>query len=270
MAERRMFAKTIIDSDAFLDMPLSAQSLYFHLSMRADDDGFINNPKKIQRMIGASDDDFKILLMKNFVISFESGVVVIKHWRIHNYIRQDRKHDTKYFEEMSLLEVKENGAYTFMSDICQSSGGQLVDSCPTEDRLGKDSIGEVSIGKDSIGEDIVESKDSMSSDNDYEKIKRMWNTLDGLGDIKGIKALTDKRKMAIRARLKEYNMENFEEAIENIRHSDFLQGKHNGRPFVITFDWFIRPNNFPKVLEGNYTPSRGDHSERINQVDSWI
>ena len=84
MAERRMFAKTIIDSDAFLDMPLSSQSLYFHLSMRADDDGFINNPRKIQRMIGASDDDLKLLIAKRFIIPFESGIVVIKHWRIHS------------------------------------------------------------------------------------------------------------------------------------------------------------------------------------------
>ena len=84
MAERRMFAKTIIDSDLFLDMPMSTQLLYFHLSMRADDDGFINNPKKIQRMIGCSEDDLKMLIMKQFIIPFESGVVVIKQWRIHN------------------------------------------------------------------------------------------------------------------------------------------------------------------------------------------
>ena len=112
MAERRMFAKTIIDSDSFLDMPLSAQSLYFHLSMRADDDGFINNPKKIQRMIGASDDDFKLLFVKRFVIGFESGVVVIKHWRIHNYIRNDRYKETVYQDEKALLTLKENGSYT--------------------------------------------------------------------------------------------------------------------------------------------------------------
>ena len=112
MAERRMFAKTIIDSDAFLDMPMSTQALYFHLSMRADDDGFINNPKRIQRMIGASDDDLKLLIAKSFIIIFESGVVVIKHWRIHNYIRGDRKKDTTYKEEMALLNIKENGAYT--------------------------------------------------------------------------------------------------------------------------------------------------------------
>ena len=107
-----MFAKTIIDSDAFLDMPLSTQALYFHLSMRADDDGFINNPRKIQRMIGSSDDDLKLLLAKNFVIPFPTGVVVIKHWRIHNYIRADRKKDTAYPEEMEMLTVKKNGAYT--------------------------------------------------------------------------------------------------------------------------------------------------------------
>lgn len=112
MAERRMFAKTIIDSDAFLDMPLSAQALYFHLSMRADDDGFINNPKKIQRMVGASDDDCKLLLMKRFVIAFESGVVVIKHWKIHNYIQKDRYKPTIYQEEKKLLAEKENKAYT--------------------------------------------------------------------------------------------------------------------------------------------------------------
>jgi len=119
MAERRMFAKSIIDSDAFLDMPLSAQALYFHLSMRADDEGFINNHRKIQRMIGASEDDFKILIAKNFVILFESGVIVIKHWKIHNYIRSDRLISTNYQEEKNLLEVKENGAYTITGKLAE-------------------------------------------------------------------------------------------------------------------------------------------------------
>lgn len=91
MAERRMFAKAIIDSDAFLDMPLSTQALYFHLAMRADDEGFVGNPKKIQRMIGASDDDCRILISKRFILTFQSGIVVIKHWRIHNYILFSRE-----------------------------------------------------------------------------------------------------------------------------------------------------------------------------------
>jgi hypothetical protein len=148
MAQRRMFAKTIIDSDAFLDMPLSTQALYFHLSMRADDEGFINNPKKIQRMIGASDDDMKVLIAKSFIIPFESGIVVIKHWKIHNYIRGDRIKHTVYSEERQLLDIKDNGAYTYVADICQTDDSQMSVKC--QHRLGKDSIGKVREGKDSI------------------------------------------------------------------------------------------------------------------------
>ncbi len=143
-----MFAKTIIDSDAFLDMPMSTQALYFHLSMRADDDGFINNPKRIQRMIGASDDDLKLLIAKSFIITFESGVVVIKHWKIHNYIRSDRYKPTTYEDEKALLEEKDNKAYTLKSTLGIPNGYQM----DTQDRLGKDRLGKDSIGEDSIGE----------------------------------------------------------------------------------------------------------------------
>lgn len=138
MAERRMFAKTIIDSDAFLDMPLSAQALYFHLSMRADDDGFVNNPKKIQRMIGASDDDCRLLVSKRFVLTFESGVIVIKHWRIHNYIRNDRYKETVYTKEKSVLKLDKNNAYTEMD----TNGIPTVDQMETQVRIGKDSLKE--------------------------------------------------------------------------------------------------------------------------------
>lgn len=136
MAERRMFAKTIIDSDAFIDMPLSTQALYFHLSMRADDDGFINNPKKIQRMIGASDDDIKVLIAKRFIIPFESGIVVIKHWKIHNYIQNDRYKETVYLEEKAQLALKTNNAYTLDTGCIQD-----VSKLDTQVRLGKESIG---------------------------------------------------------------------------------------------------------------------------------
>lgn len=112
MAERRMFAKTIVDSDAFLDMPATSQLLYFHLSMRADDDGFINNAKKIIRMVRLNDDDFNILVAKKFIIPFESGIVVIKHWRIHNYIRNDRYKATKYVDEKSQLVITKNNSYS--------------------------------------------------------------------------------------------------------------------------------------------------------------
>jgi hypothetical protein len=143
MADRRMFSKNIIDSDAFLDMPLEAQALYFHLAMRADDDGFVNNPKKIIRMISSSEDSFKILVLKGFILPFESGIIVIKHWRIHNYIQKDRYKETVYQEERSLLSVKDNGAYTLDTECIQD--GYSLD---TQVRLGKESI-----GKDSLGED---------------------------------------------------------------------------------------------------------------------
>lgn len=121
MAERRMFTKKITESDAFLDMPSSSQMLYFHLSMNADDDGFVNNPKKIQRMCGAADDDFKLLLAKRFLLSFESGVIVIKHWKMHNYIQSDRYKPTDYIEEKSMLGIKQNKAYTFDKSQCIES-----------------------------------------------------------------------------------------------------------------------------------------------------
>ncbi|MGI9141999.1 MAG: hypothetical protein ACR2IJ_02305 [Fluviibacter sp.] len=135
MAERRMFAKTIIDSDAFLDMPLSTQALYFHLSMRADDDGFINNAKKIQRMLGCTDDDMKILLSKNFVIPFETGVCVIKHWKIHNLIQKDRYKPTIYNEHKNQITLKDNNVYT-LDTICI----QDVSSLETQVSIGKDSL----------------------------------------------------------------------------------------------------------------------------------
>jgi hypothetical protein len=137
MAERRMFAKTIIDSDAFIDMPVSSQNLYFHLSMRADDDGFINSPKKIMRMVNASDDDLRILCSKNFVIPFETGIVVIKHWKLHNYLRNDRYKPTVYQGEKSQLDIKDNGVYT----LGIPDGNQRYT--------------QVSIGKDRLVEDSI-------------------------------------------------------------------------------------------------------------------
>jgi len=112
MAQRRMFSLQIVDTDIFLEMPPSTQNLYFHLGMRADDDGFISNPKKIMKTVGAQEDDLKILFTKRFIIGFESGIIVIKHWRIHNYIAKDRYNETAYLEEKSLLDIKENGSYT--------------------------------------------------------------------------------------------------------------------------------------------------------------
>lgn len=150
MAERRMFAKTIIDSDMFLDMPLSTQALYFHLSMRADDDGFINNPRKVQRMIGGSDDDLKVLILKRFILPFDSGVVVIKHWKIHNYIRNDRYKETVYKDERALLEVKENGAYT------EVGTNGIPDGIPSDNQPGYQMETQVRLGEDRVRKELGE------------------------------------------------------------------------------------------------------------------
>lgn len=135
MAQRRMFSKKITDTDTFLDMPLSSQALYFHLNMHADDDGFVSNAKTIKRMIGSSDDDLKLLLAKQFIFAFESGVVVIKDWKIHNYIRKDTYNATIYGNEKEQLEQDENGSYTLRP--------RAVDDPSPQVRLGK-----VRLGKD--------------------------------------------------------------------------------------------------------------------------
>lgn len=175
MAQRRMFAKKITESDAFLDMPMSSQCLYFHLAMNADDEGFVNNPKKLQRMIGATDDDVKVLLAKRFIISFDSGVIVIKHWRMHNYIQSDRFRKTDYVEERSQLVVKDNNSYKLISDNVEVSTMypkciQNVSKMDTQ----------YSIDKDSIDKNIVSSSppanvdNSLSLSDEFEKLWKLY------------------------------------------------------------------------------------------------
>ena len=182
MAERRMFAKSIVMSDAFLDMPLSARCLYFTLGMLADDDGFVSNPKSIIRQCGASEDDLKVLIGKKFVLWFETGVIVIKHWRMNNYLRNDRHNKTTYIEEMQFLGIDEKGAYT-------TNPEKMVDGIPHDNHLTaggiphgnhletQDSIGKDSIGKDRIDKDkpvrhkYGEYKNVLLTDEQYEKLK---------------------------------------------------------------------------------------------------
>lgn len=156
MAEKRMFTMKIIDSDDFLEMPMSTQALYFHLNMRADDDGFINNPKRIIRTVNASEDDMKLLITKRFVLAFESGVIVIKHWRMHNAIRKDRYHPTQYTEEMETLEIKQNGAYTEhdnqLATNWQPHGNQLATTWELNDNQ---TVSESSIGKNRVGKNSL-------------------------------------------------------------------------------------------------------------------
>ena len=160
MAEKRMFSNQIVDSDAFLSMPLSSQALYFHLNMKGDDEGFVNNPIRIARAIGSNDDDLKLLILKNFVLSFESGIIVIKHWKLHNWIRNDRVKPTAYIDEKNMLEEKENKVYSFKkmdlssteNMLCQTNVSQLSDNC-------QHSIEEISIDKFSTKDICADSEE---------------------------------------------------------------------------------------------------------------
>lgn len=246
IAERRMFAKTIIDSDAFLDMPLSTQALYFHLSMRADDEGFVNNPKKIQRMIGAADDDAKMLIAKNFVIPFESGVVVIKHWKIHNYIRHDRLNETAYTEERSQLVLKDNGAY---SKVCQSSDGQLPDICQSDD-----SIGKVRLGKDRL--------DKNTHTDEINKIVSYLNEKTG----SKYRPNTDATKKHINARLDEgFTVDDFKTVID-IKTDEWLGDKDMQK--------FLRPQTLFGTKFESYlnqpVPSKKKESKGSDMADEEL
>ena len=233
MAERRMFAKTIIDSDAFLDMPTSTQNLYFHLAMRADDDGFINNPKKIARMVSASDDDLKILLGKHFLIGFETGVVVIKHWRLHNYIARDRYKETVYKEEFSRLALKENNSYTVKTDLQILTGQQCiqtvdkpyteciqdVDTLETQVRLGKERLGKEREEKESLPSKprSVYSPTDETVSTRFERHRAAWNYADLPGGRFSMLNMNSDDVSAVKTIYGAYSDDEIEQAIQNYK-----------------------------------------------------
>ena len=172
MAKRRMFSKIIIDSDDFLDMPASTQLLYFHLSMRADDDGFINKPKSIIRCCGGNNDDLKLLIAKNYIIAFDSGVIAIKDWKVHNFIPKDRYTETIFKEEKATLTLDENNSYTpciqnvYKVDTkCIQNAPEMYTECTQNVYTGKVREGKVSQGKDRV----VVVKDNVCDDDAEEE-----------------------------------------------------------------------------------------------------
>lgn len=265
MAEKRMFTKKITETDAFQEMPLSTQALYFHLNMNADDDGFVSNPRKITRMVGASDDDLKLLIIKRFVLTFDSsGVIVIKHWRMHNTLRMDRYHPTEYQEELAMLGLKTNGSYTNRLDcpeIKEMLGAPPVPNhgnhmATTWQPNGNSDLGldkGLDLGLDSdleegLGLDKETSKDC-ESENSVQTLVREWNRT-GFRPIERISKTSVRYKMA-KKRIEEYGIDKVLEALCRANKSDFLHGKSD-RGWEMDFDWFVKPSNFQKVLEGNY------------------
>jgi len=154
-----MFSDEITSTDAFLDMPKGSQLLYFHLGMNADDDGFIASPKMVMRVIGASDDELKVLFSKKFLLPFDSGVCVVKHWRINNQIRKDRYRETKYLKEKRGLYIRANGSYTFNSeDALPVPDGHFLPSGNHLATNGQPSIGKVRLGKVRLDNTVPEKK----------------------------------------------------------------------------------------------------------------
>ena len=293
MANKRMFTMKIVDTDAFLDMPLSTQCLYFHLNMRADDDGFIGNPKRIEKIIGANDDDLKLLIAKRFVILFDDGVIVIKHWRMHNTLSRDRYIETSYTDEKKKLLLKDNGSYSLTNGnsiddtkLIERSNRQTqkrrkIDEQKTysdKDKdidLDKDLELDTELDKEKDINDLIVSKDTIRQ-TDVRQVVIEWNTLEEFG-INPVKRMTPKREQAVKARIRQNCVEDILEAIENIRHSTFLQGQ-NKNGWMVTFDWFLKPGNFAKVFEGQYTDKSTNRpcsymekiQNRVSEVDNWV
>ena len=244
MANKRMFNIKIVDSDAFLDMPLSTQCLYFHLNMRADDDGFIGNPKRIQRLIGASEDDLKLLIAKRFVLIFEDGVIVIKHWRMHNTIRKDRYTQTVYLDELKSLGIKENNSYILSCEI-ENDNHLVTKWQPNVIPLGNPDI---DIGLD-IDKDIdIESKNvTVTQKETKHKYGEYQNVL-----------LTDKELEKLKQ-----DYPNYEELIKHLDEYIAMKGYKAKSHYLAIKKWVVDAVNERKAKK-----SKSDKYYQSNQ-DDW-
>lgn len=244
MAQRRMFSKKIVETDFFMEMSPTAKLLYFYLNMSADDDGFVGNPKTIKLISGATDDDLKILIAKQFIIPFESGVVVIKDWKIHNYIQKDRYNQTQYLDEKKQLLVEENGAYTKCI--------QDVSSLDTQVRLGK--------SKDRLGK----SNNTMSDKSDdvipYSEIIYYLNEKTGRSF-----RTTEAHKRFIKARWNEdYKLDDFKKVVDN-KVADWTGKTINGQPA----EKYLQPSTLFGTKFDNYlnqTPMRQEQAQPYDDL----
>ena len=250
MAERRMMSKSVIKSDTFLDMPATTQNLYFHMLLDADDDGFINAPKSIMRMIGAKDDDMKVLAAKQFVIPFESGVVVIKDWKIHNYIQNDR-YKPSTLPERDLLNIQKDKTYTLKSDVS---------------RMDTECIQTVSIGKDRIGKDSIDTLCHVTHDNVDKSHIEIIEYLNVKTNSK-FKATTKPYIQAIRSRLKEgYTVDDFKTVIDK----KCREWKGTKLEKYLTPKTLFAPSHFDTYLNSNEMATMTDTERKINELNALI
>lgn len=260
MAERRMMSKSIIKSDTFLDMPATTQNLYFHMLLDADDDGFINAPKSIMRMIGAKDDDMKVLTAKQFVIPFESGVVVIKDWKIHNYIQNDR-YKPSTLPERDLLNIQKDKTYTLKSDVSTMDTKCIQTVSIGKVRLGKDRIGKDRVGKDSIDTLCHVSHDYV--DKSHIEIIEYLNLKTG----SKFKPTTKPYVQAIRSRLKEgYTVDDFKTVIDK----KCREWKGTKLEKYLTPKTLFAPSHFDTYLNSNEMAAMTDTERKVAELNALI
>lgn len=243
MAQRRMFSKKIVETDFFMEMSPTAKLLYFYLNMSADDDGFVGNPKTIKLISGATDDDLKILIAKQFIIPFDSGVIVIKDWKIHNYIRNDRYNETQYLEEKKQLVIAENGTYSKVG---------IPDVIPTvstgKDRLGKDRLGKSNNTMSDKSDDVIPYSEIISYLN--EKTGRSFRT-------------TEAHKRFIKARWNEdYKLDDFKRVVDN-KVADWTGKTINGQPA----EKYLQPSTLFGTKFDNYLNQTPMHQEQAQPYD---
>lgn len=264
MAIKRMFSKKVVDSDAFLDMPLTSQALYFHLNIRADDDGFVGNPKTIQRLVGASEDDLKLLILKGFLIQLDHGVMVVKHWMIHNTIRKDRYTPTSFQDEGRMLYIKQNGSYTLDENKAVDNLATRWQQSGTTDSVVASALAS-GLGKlllpnkenkqkqqiiDSTAKEISKPKPSIPQSGIYIEIQNLYNGI--CHTLRPVERLTTKRKGYINVLLeKGYKINDFQKLFEKTMTSEYFKNLQEGQ-WKPSFDWLMQEDNMLAVMEGKY------------------
>ena len=256
-----MMSKSIIKSDTFLDMPATTQNLYFHMLLEADDYGFINAPKSIMRMIGAKEDDMKVLVAKQFVIPFESGVVVIKDWKIHNYIQNDR-YKPSTLPERNLLNIQKDKTYTLKGDV-----SKMDTECIQTVSIGKDRLGKDRLGKDRLGKDRLEIYCHVSHDDETQKPHVEIIEYLNLKTGSKFKPSTKPYVQAIQARLKEgYSIDDFKTVI-NKKCAEWIGTKMEK---YLTPKTLFAPSHFDQYLNANVKPEMNDTERRVVEINALI
>ena len=252
MAERRMMSKKIIDTDKFLDMPQSTQNLYFHLLLRADDDGFIQSPKSVMRITGCKDDDLKLLIAKEFLIRFDTGVIVIKHWRIHNYLRVDR------YNKSELPEVKQ---VQLVDKVYELTGGTTI-GIPMVTEMDT----QIRIDKIREEENRIETICHVSHD---DVDKSHFEIIEYLNLKTGskFKPTTKPYVQAIRSRLKEgYTVDDFKTVID--KKCREWQGTKLEK--YLTPKTLFAPSHFDTYLNSNETAAMTDTERKVAELHALI